>query len=399
MSLRVLLALVLLSAVFATSPVRAAAAEGGNPDAVSHAADAYYLDFLPVGKLELPRILLVQRRDGGLGLDVFSSTHSALESGRYGLLSRDGAPLTPEEVDEVIAEHKHVYFPLVPLSGSVVVDFSISRNLVFVFIAAILLLLVAFRLAARYRRGIGVETAPRGLWHNFMEVLIVFVRDEICRPTLGAKTGKYFPYLLTAFLFIMIANLMGLVPWGVTATSGIAVTAALASFTFVITQIAGTKDYWRHIFNPPGVPGFTKVILVPIELVGMFTKPLALAFRLFGNMVSGHLVIVSLLGLIFIFTSQFGTGMGVASIFISVPLTLFIYVLKLAVALIQAYVFTILSAVFIGLALEEHEHVEHGHGDGHELDSGSGTSALRTPGVAHEHEDDGTLRPIAVRAS
>lgn len=366
MNLRPLLHTTLLVSLVLSVPARAAESEGGNPDAVAHAADGYYLDFMPLGRVELPRLLVVRRADGSVGFEAFGSTHAALESGRFGLLSGEGTRLTDEEVHEAIQEHKHVYFPLVPAGGSVIIDFSITRNLVFVMLAALLLTVVSLLLAGRYRKGPGRATAPKGLWQNLMEVLILFVRDEICRPTLGNKTGKYFPYLLTAFLFILIANLMGLVPWGVTATSGIAVTAALAMFTFVITQIAGTRDYWRHILNPPGVPGFTKVILVPIEIVGMFTKPLALAFRLFGNMVSGHLVIVSLIGLIFIFTYQFGTSMGIASIFISVPLTIFIYMLKLAVALIQAYVFTILSAVFIGLALEEHgdhgHEAEHGHG-------------------------------------
>jgi len=187
------------------------------------------------------------------------------------------------------------------------------------------------------------------------------LRDEVTKPTIGERWKTYFPYVATVFFFILLGNLIGLVPWGVTATSNIMVTGTLAAFTFVLTQFAGTKEYWQHIFNPPGVPVFVKPFLVPVEFIGLFTKPLALAFRLFGNMLSGHLVIVSLIGLIFIFAAQLGTGVGYATIFISVPLTVFIYVLKLAISFIQAYIFAILSALFIGLAIEEHEHVGEEH--------------------------------------
>jgi F-type H+-transporting ATPase subunit a len=355
---RLLVSLLLLVMTPAIGAV-ASESETGAPDAVAHAADGYYLDFDPLGKPELPRIFLVRRESGALGFDAFWSTHAALHSGNYTLLSEDGHPLSEEEIHEAEALHEHVYFPLVPKEGHVIIDFSVTRQLVFVFVAAFILLFIALRLAARYKKGIGAETAPQGIWQNLMETIILFVRDEICRPALGDKTNKYLPYLLTAFFYILIGNLLGLVPWGVSPTAGIAVTGALATFTFFITQIAGTRDYWMHIFWPPGVPVFTKFILVPIEIVGMFIKPMALAFRLFGNMVSGHLVIVSLLGMIFIFTTLFGSSAGVVSIFVSVPLTVFIYMLKLAVALIQAYVFTILSAVFIGLAVEEHEHGDH----------------------------------------
>ena len=358
--------IVLLSLLAVVAVPGRAAGEGGDPDAVGHSADGYYLDFNPLGTVELPRLFLVRRADGGLGFDAFWSTHAALESGRYGLVDDAGEPVAEEIIEELIAGHEHIYFPLTPENGGeVIIDFSITRQLVFVFISALLLLWIALRLAARYKKGVGRETAPKGTWQNLMEVVIVFVRDDIARPALGEHTPRYLPYLLSVFLFILIANLLGLVPWGVTATSGIAVTAALATFTFVITQFAGTKEYWQHMLNPPGMPLFVKFILVPIEFIGVLTKPIALAFRLFGNMVSGHLVIVSLLGLIFIFTYQFGTGVGVGSIFLSVPLTIAIYMLKLAVAAIQAYVFTILSAVFIGLTIEEHGHAETEDGDEH----------------------------------
>jgi F-type H+-transporting ATPase subunit a len=200
-----------------------------------------------------------------------------------------------------------------------------------------------------------------------MEALIIFIRDEVAKPTIGDKYRKYLPYLLSVFLFILLGNLIGLLPWGVTATSGIAVTGALALITFSITQLAGSRDYWMHIFNPPGVPGFVKPIIIPVEILGLFTKPITLAVRLFANMLSGHLVIVSLLGLIFIFTAKIGTVAGWGSILVAVPMTIFIYMLKILVSIIQAYIFTMLSALYFGLAVEEHGHGAHDHEHGEAL--------------------------------
>jgi F-type H+-transporting ATPase subunit a len=353
----------LLGAFFMVKPVWAADEEGGNPDAIGHSADGYYLDFMPVGKLELPRLLLIRDGQGQVHFDAFGSTESALHSGRYVLTTGEGAVLTAAQVEEAVAAHTHFKFPLVPADGSILIDFSISRQLVFVFICALIVLIVGLRLAARYKKGIGRETAPHGVWQNLMEVLVTFIRDDVARPTIGPKHEKYLPYLLTVFFFIVLGNLLGLLPWGVTATSGIAVTGALAIFTFIITQFSGTKTYWKHIFWPPGIPLGIKLILIPVEVLGLFTKPVTLAVRLFANMMSGHLVIVSMLGLIFIFSSKVGTGAGIGAIFVSIPMTLFIYVLKILVSLIQAYIFTMLSALYIGMALEEHEHhddVHHG---------------------------------------
>ena len=172
---------------------------------------------------------------------------------------------------------------------------------------------------------------------------------------MGDKYPRFMPYLLTAFFFILFANLLGLIPYGATASSNINVTVVLATFTFVITQFAGSKDYWGHIFNPPA-PAFVKPILIPIEFLGIFTKPVALAIRLFANLTAGHLVILSLLGLIFAFAQAFGSGVGYASALVAVPMTLFVYCLEILVAFIQAYVFTILSSLFIGMAAETHEH-------------------------------------------
>lgn len=356
---RVYLILVVLAALLGPMSVMAADDETGDPDAIGHSADGYYLDLSPIGKYELPRLLLVNSAEG-VRFDVFRSTRAALDSGKYILGDAAGNVMAEADLAEALSTGYHYYFPIMPVEGSVIIDLSITRQLVFVFIAAILLVLLALRLASRYKNGYGREKAPHGTFQNMMEVIVIFIRDEVAKPTIGPRYRTYLPYLLSVFLFILIGNLLGLLPWGVTATSNIMVTATLAMFTFVITQFSGTKDYWKHIFWPPGIPVFVKPILIPVEVLGLFTKPFALAFRLFGNMVSGHLVILSILGLIFIFTAQFGTGIGVGvALGVSVPLTIFIYILKLAVSLIQAYVFTMLSSLFIGLAIEEHEHHEH----------------------------------------
>ena len=163
-------------------------------------------------------------------------------------------------------------------------------------------------------------------------------------------------------------------------------TAVLAIFTFIVTQFAGTKDYWGHIFNPPGVPGFVKPLLVPIEILGLFTKPFALAVRLFANMVAGHLVILNLVGLIFVIGGTFGAAAGYATAIPAVLLTVFVYSLELLVAFIQAYVFTILSALFIGMATAEHAH-DHDHAEDHGMtphDEAVSRSNGQPPHVLHE---------------
>jgi F-type H+-transporting ATPase subunit a len=214
-------------------------------------------------------------------------------------------------------------------------------------------------LGRRYKKGIGRDTAPRGLFQNLFETLVVFVRDEIAKPNLGHKYERFMPYLLTAFFFILTCNLLGLVPFGATATSNLMVTAVLATFTFLLTQFNGSRDYWLHILWPPGVPTLVKPIMIPVEIVGIFTKPIALAIRLFANMTAGHLVILSLVGLIFTFRNLFGPAAGAGVSPVSVAFALFIYLLELLVAFIQTYVFTLLSALFIGMAVAEHHDHEH----------------------------------------
>ena len=183
---------------------------------------------------------------------------------------------------------------------------------------------------------------------RFLEPIIVFVRDDIAIPNIGEKKhGRFMSYLLTIFFFIWFLNLAGMTPLGVSVTNNIAVTFSLAFFTFIITNFSGNKHYWGHIFWMPGVPKPMRIILAPIELLGLFIKPFALMIRLYANMTAGHIVIMSILGLIFVMQNYFASGA-----FFS--LTLFLSVLELLVAALQAYIFTMLTALFIGSAVQEH---------------------------------------------
>ena len=321
------------------------AAEEEQLDPVHHGSDSYYLDFTPIGKLQLPRIFLVRGNDGSFGVEVYRSTDSAIDRGGY-------LPKMEEGVHSVLDAK------LEPDNGHILIDFSLTKHLIFAWLSALIVAFIFIRLARMYQRGIGRETPPKGLFQNMFESLVMYIRDEIAVPVLGAKSDKYLPYLLSVFFFILTCNLLGLIPFGATATANLMVTAVLASFTFILTQIGGTRDYWKHIFWPPDAPVFVKLILIPVEIMGLFTKPFALAIRLFANMTAGHLVILSLIGLIFAFTNLFGPIVGFGVVPISVGFALFINLLELLIATIQAYVFTMLSALFINMAVEEHhQHV------------------------------------------
>ena len=230
-----------------------------------------------------------------------------------------------------------------------VLDFSITKS-VFGMLLAGLLMFLAFRsLANGYKK----DAIPTGVG-RVLEPLVLYVRDEIARPNIGEKKyRKFMGFLLTVFFFIWILNLLGLTPLGFNVTGQIAVTVCLALFTFFIVQFSGNKDYWKHIFWMPGVPVPMKIILAPIEVFGMFTKPFSLLIRLFANMTAGHFVVMSLIALMITLKNQFGvfgsTGM-------SLLLALFISVIEILVAFLQAFIFTMLSSLFIGMAVEDHEH-------------------------------------------
>jgi F-type H+-transporting ATPase subunit a len=189
---------------------------------------------------------------------------------------------------------------------------------------------------------------------SFFEPIIVFIRDEIAIPNIGNKAHRFLPYLLTVFFFIWFNNLLGLMPGGANLSGNIAFTFSLAAITLLITLFSGNKDYWMHIFWTPGIPLPLRIIMIPVEVVGIFSKPFSLMIRLFANITAGHVIILSLLGLTFIFNSAV---IGVAASLFSAIMNL----LELFVAILQAYVFTLLSAMYFGSAVEEHEHHEAHH--------------------------------------
>lgn len=225
---------------------------------------------------------------------------------------------------------------------------SITKNVVVLFLVAFILLLVAFSVAKFYKKNGAV--APKGL-SKFIEPLVVFVRDDIAKDNIDHhKYMKYTPYLLTIFFFILIANLVGLLPLlGANLSGNITITFFLAMCTLLVTVFSGNKNYWQHIFATPGVPKVLLIIMMPIEVVGIFTKPFALMVRLFANMTAGHIIILAFIGIIFINKSAAWGAL-------SVPMALFISILEILVAFLQAYLFTILSALFIGMAVEEAHH-------------------------------------------
>jgi F-type H+-transporting ATPase subunit a len=224
-------------------------------------------------------------------------------------------------------------------------DFSITKNVLAMFFASLLMLLAFIPMARKYKK----RQIPKGL-QSFLEPLIVFIRDDIAIPNIGEKKHQRFmPFLLTLFFFIWFCNLLGLIPFfpgGANVTGNISVTFTLAVFTLIVTNISANKGYWKHIFAFPGVPVWLYPIMIPVELIGIFTKPFALMIRLFANITAGHIIILSLISLIFIFESL--TISPVTFAFV-----LFMNLLELLVATLQAYIFTLLSALFIGIAVEE----------------------------------------------
>jgi F-type H+-transporting ATPase subunit a len=241
-------------------------------------------------------------------------------------------------------------------------DLSITKSVVMMLITSLLLLWIFGGLAKSYAKSGGV---PQGIG-RFFEPIVLYIRDDIAIANIGEKKYKrYMPFLLTTFFFIWFLNMFGLTPLGVNVTGNIAVTSALAVLVFFITNFTGTKDYWKHIFDPlgDGMPWFGKIIiyiiLVPIEILGIFIKPFALLIRLYANMTAGHVVMMSLIGLIFIFKSWVGGSL-------SLGLSFAISVIEVLVALLQAYIFTMLAALYFGFASEEHHH-DHEHEEEHEL--------------------------------
>lgn len=301
--------------------------------AFEHILDSHYWHFWGEGHdavaLPLPCIIYSNKA----GFQFFSSGvfHHGHESyGNYSLVNEEIVSSDPEEK---------------------VTDLSITKNVMQLFISAALLFWLFTSIAKAYKTT-GVTSAPKGK-QSFFEPLITFVRDDIAKDNIGAKSGKFTPYLLTVFFLILINNVLGMIPIGANLTGNIAFTFVLAACTLIITNINGNKGYWMHILLPP-VPKALYPMMIPLEILGIFTKPFALMIRLFANMTAGHIIVISLIGLIFYFETLWISP-------VSVAFTLFIDVLECLVAVLQAYIFTLLTAQFIGAAVADHHH-EEGHG-------------------------------------
>jgi F-type H+-transporting ATPase subunit a len=364
-----------------------------------HILDAYEIHFLTLREgtpeekhIAIPLPVILYSKE--YGLDVFLSSafhHSSTHEMQAAFLSEEVSAAGEGSHSDTHSETAHNTPPVLPVgahsygpyilykniiyiaeegglltdeNGNILnkkpLDLSITKNVAGIFLALALLLGLFISAARTYKqRGIA---APKGL-QNALETLVLFVRDEIAKPSIGPKYEKFIPYLLTVFFFILTCNLLGLIPFigGFNITGNIAVTLTLAAFTFIITSLNGTSSYWSHIFWPHGVPKWLYPLLVPIEIMGMFNKPLVLMLRLFANITAGHIIILSFVGLIFIFASIFGVVAGYASSVFSLLFALFMNTLELLVAFLQAYVFTLLSALYFGQAVEDHSHAEASH--------------------------------------
>lgn len=324
--------LFVLTSVF--SPVFGADKPGGESEPFNasevilhHVMDDHQWHFADWLVMPLPIIVYSEEK----GLDVFSSSrfydehHNEVEYNGYKL------------------EHNHIYLAD---SGKTVFDLSITKNVAMLFITAALMFFV-FRSVAKGAKD-NKGKAPKGL-QSFFEPIILFVRDEIVKPNMGHHYERFMPYMLTLFFFILFGNLLGLLPGAGNLTGNIAVTMTLAVFTFLITNFSGNKGYWSHIFWTPGVPLPLRIVILPVEIIGIFTKPFSLMIRLFVAVTAGHIVLLSLICLTFIFGSII-VGVG------SSLIVLFINLIELLVAGIQAYVFTMFSSMYIGMAIQDHSH-------------------------------------------
>lgn len=333
---------------------------------IEHVTDAHDWHFATVGEhhISLPLPVIIYNRTSGK-FDVFSSSkfhhgHDAYNG--YRLITDEyleelkaagveTTGLLPQQIVPIdVAGH--------PDSTVKILDLSITKNVVQMLISIILLIVIMTTIAKKYQKN-GASVAPSG-FQNAVEPVITFVRDEVAKPNLGKRYERYLPLLLTIFFFILINNLLGLIPGAANVTGNIALTGVLALISFVVILFSTNKHFWGHIFWYPGVPVPVKFLMLPVELMGVFTKPFALMIRLFANMVAGHVIILSFIILIFIFGAM-NTALGFGTSPLFIALAVFIYAIEVLVAFIQAFIFANLTAVFIGQAFEHEGHHEEGH--------------------------------------
>lgn len=294
---------------------------------MTHIKDDYGYEI--THKLKVPLPVMIYSKDEGV--KIFSSTK--INDGKVyeGFKAEDGKLVKLNE-DGSVNENASFF------------DFSITKNVAAIMFSAALIFLLFISVAKGYQKNRG--KAPKGI-QSLLEPLIIWLRDEVVKPVIGPKYERFFPYLLTLFFFIFINNVLGLFPAGPNVTGNIAVTMLLAVVTFFIVNLSGNKNYWKHLFLPD-VPKWMYVIMVPVEIVGVIMKPLSLMIRLFANITAGHIIMLSLYGLIFIFKS-YAVGGGVSAF------ALFMTFVELLVAFIQALIFTLLTAMYIESAVAEPE--------------------------------------------
>jgi F-type H+-transporting ATPase subunit a len=317
---------------------------------MEHVIDAHEWHIMKIGEtqISIPLPVIVYTREKSLSVFFSSKFHHGTKAYKGYLIAQEG----PHEGKIVQTNADGSVNEEAPLP----IDLSITKTVAAMLVSMILILLLFIPLARKYVKNPG--KAPSG-FQSLIEPVIIFVRDDIAIPSIGIRRyERYMPYLLTVFFFILANNLMGLVPippGGANVTGNITITALLAVFTFLITTFNTNRNYWKHIFNAPGVPWWLKfpIPMMPfIELLGVFTKPLVLCIRLFANIIAGHFITLSFIVMIFIF-GQIHWIAGYGSSIVSVLFYVFMTMLELLVSFIQAYVFTLLSAIYFGMAREE----------------------------------------------
>jgi len=324
---------------------------------VEHIIDAHEWHILSYGDFHLTIPLpVILWHDGQLHTFMSSKFHHGHDDYMGFGLAAEGeykGKVVRTLQDRLLTEHVIVH----DANQELPLDFSITKNVLAIFLSLIFMTWLFISVARAYRRREG--EAPKGV-QSLLEPLILFIRDDIAKASIGEKKyEKYMPFLLTLFFFIFLNNLLGLVPifpGGANVTGNIAVTMVLALFTFAITTFSANKAYWLHIVNTPGVPWWLKIpipLMPVVELIGVFTKPFVLMVRLFANITAGHIIVLGFISLIFIF-GQINIGLGFGVSIVSIAFAIFMNMLELLVAFIQAYVFTLLSALYFGMATEEH---------------------------------------------
>lgn len=313
-----------------------------------HLQDSHDFTFFTDGEtgkhygFPLPVILI----DGGVHVFMSSKFHHGQEvvESKGNFYKMDHGKIYKTDALGTITHDEHGH-----ATNAKPIDLSITKNVIGILLASLIMIWLFVGLAKSYKRG----PVPTGIG-RVLEPLVLYVRNEIVVPNIGEhKAKKFLPYLLTVFFYIWILNLLGMTPLAFNVTGNIAITVALTMFTFFILHFSANLEYWKHIFWMPGVPVVMKIVLMPIEVLGIFTKPFSLLIRLFANISAGHVIIMSLIALIITMKASMTAG---GAFGLSFVLSSFLMLIELLVAFLQAFIFTMLSALFIGMAVQEHDH-------------------------------------------